>query len=267
MFDGGLDMERNNPWGPGGDTGLALLPDDDTPDLVLPPADGEIPAGLDEMVPGPVLGVILSSLDRSRLSGRDLVTVLKAEAKMTAHYQALSFQSMVEVSNRTVEAWGDYPETAETASDEIRAALALTRRSADIEMGLAHALRTDHPRVWEALSSGLVDLRRARVIVDEVTGLGPGQADDIVSQVIDTASTLTTGELRGLLGRLVIDIDPDAAQTRYELSVDDRRVFSEVNPAGTGNLMGLDLPIARAQWPFLPHRVPGLWRIRLFQAG
>jgi hypothetical protein len=228
------------------ETGFAPESDEGAGDLGLPAADGVIPSGLDEIPPGPYLAVILSSLDRSRLSGHDLVVVLRAEARMTAYFQALSYQSMVEVTNRTIEIWGDCSEIAELAPDEIRAALSLTRRSADLEMAFAHALE-ENPRVWEALSVGAIDLRRARVIIDAITGLGDDQASEVVHRVIGQAPSMTTGELRALIGRLVIETDPQAARTRYEETVQDRRVFSEVNPAGTFNLMGLDLDTVRAQ--------------------
>jgi hypothetical protein len=61
---------------------------------------------------------------------------------------------------------------------------------------------------------------------------------------LDKASNQTTGQLRARLQRLVIAVDPDSARKRYEDGVSGRRVVSEHNDSGTGNLLGLDLPAA-----------------------
>jgi hypothetical protein len=212
--------------------------------VVLAPADEVIPPYLDDMTPGPFLGAILSGLDRSRLSGHDLITVLKAETRMVSYFQALAAESMVGAMDRSHVERGAYPETYDQSTDEIRAALHLTRRSADIETAQAHAIRT-HPQVWEALRKGEIDLRRARVIVEGIGHLPPATGSKVVDQVITAAPVLTTGELRARIARLAIDIDPESARSRYEETVEDRRVFSEVNPAGSANLMGLDLDLAR----------------------
>ena len=53
-----------------------------------------------------------------------------------------------------------------------------------------------------------------------------------------------TGQLRAHLRRLIISVDPAAAQERYEDRLDERRVFSEQGEDGTANLHGLNLPPA-----------------------
>ncbi len=55
---------------------------------------------------------------------------------------------------------------------------------------------------------------------------------------------MTTGQLRAHLQRLIITIDPAAAQERYEEKLEERRVFSEQGEDGTANLHGLNLPPA-----------------------
>ncbi len=51
---------------------------------------------------------------------------------------------------------------------------------------------------------------------------------------------LTTGQLRAHLQRLIISIDPAAAQQRYEQKLEERRVFTEQAEDGTANLIGLE---------------------------
>jgi len=58
------------------------------------------------------------------------------------------------------------------------------------------------------------------------------------------APSLTTGQLRAHLQRLIITVDPAAAQERYEEKLEERRVFSEQGEDGTASLHGLNLPPA-----------------------
>ena len=41
-----------------------------------------VPAGLDQMTPGPTLGALLASIDVDRVSGHDRVVVLRAQQRM-----------------------------------------------------------------------------------------------------------------------------------------------------------------------------------------
>jgi hypothetical protein len=123
-----------------------------------------IPAGLDEWSPGPYLAAALSSIDRSRLSGYDLVVVMRARARQLSHDQAELLADMVEVSHCADAKFGRLDEAFEYAAHEIRAALTLTRQAAESELDLATDLRERLPQVWDALHAGTIDVRKARVI-------------------------------------------------------------------------------------------------------
>ena len=58
-----------------------------------------IPAGLDEMMPGPFLAMILGATDVSRLTGSDVVTVLRAQKRQTNHHEAGTYSAMAEVAH------------------------------------------------------------------------------------------------------------------------------------------------------------------------
>lgn len=45
-----------------------------------------LPAGLDEMEPGPELAAVLDDIDVDEVSPYDRITVLQAHARMEAHY-------------------------------------------------------------------------------------------------------------------------------------------------------------------------------------
>jgi hypothetical protein len=98
-----------------------------------------IPPRLNEMAPGPVLGVFLSGVDPERLSGYDRVVVLRARQRMASHYAALVYTDMVSVTHAYDSEFPDWPheEIEASAAAEIRSALHLTRHTADTELSFA----------------------------------------------------------------------------------------------------------------------------------
>lgn len=127
-------------------------------------SDGHIPDRLDQMAPGPVLAAYLSSVDVSTLSGHDRVVVLRAHQRMVAHYQAKLYDDMVSVRDVFREMGDDSEDAAAMAASEIRCALHLTRRSADVELSFALDLAQRLPKVLRMLADGVIDYRRARTI-------------------------------------------------------------------------------------------------------
>ena len=132
--------------------------------------DGQqgLPPGFDEMGPGLFLSIMLESVDPTRLNGHDAVRVLEAEARQVAYYEARRLLAMTEVAFSPPGGPNDGIERSdqglEFASDEIGAALHLTRRAADSELGFALSLRQRLPGVWKALHTGTIDVRWAKVI-------------------------------------------------------------------------------------------------------
>jgi hypothetical protein len=214
--------------------------------------DDGLPADLETIPPGLLLAVILSSVDRDRLSGFDRVSLLKARARLRSWIDAELYADIEAMSGSVAEELDDLwegaspdPEIVENATaSEVQAALSLTRRSADIHVELAFLLCVRLPRVWEALHEGLIDLPRARILSDLTSPLPRELAREVTETALVRAPSMTTGQLRAHLGRLIITVDPAAAQERYEDRLEDRRVFSEQGEDGTANLMGLNLPPA-----------------------
>jgi hypothetical protein len=193
-----------------------------------------IPPGLDEMEPGPVLAGYLASIDVASVSGHDRVVVLRAHKKMASHYEAQVYRDMAAVADAFVEEGEAEPGFApEAAAAEVRAALALTARAADVEMAFAVMLRSRLPRVSEMLMSGDIDVRRARTIDFVTSHVSDAVARAAVDRVAHAASSLTTGQLRARLQKLCIAMDPEDARRRYESAVELRRVTTEVTPDGT----------------------------------
>lgn len=203
-----------------------------------------IPPGLGEMSPGPVLAAFLSSIDVTKVSGFDQVVVLRAYDRQASHDAARRYEVMAAV-NTTMLTFDGYPndpqDAGEAASAEIRAALHLTRYAADGEMQFALSLESRLPRLLDMLVSGVVDVKRARVIERATVHLSDVAAQAVVDEVADEAPVLTTGELRARVATLCVAVDPDDAETRYETAVAERRVVVEASGSGTANLYALDL--------------------------
>ncbi len=192
--------------------------------------------------PGAQLALLLSSVDMDRLTGHELIVMLRAVRRMVSHYEALAFGVMAALRDRMAaeEDLAEFPELA--ASAEIRAALRLTRRAADRDLSMALELQDRLPQVGEALAAGEVDLPRAWVMLRGTEHLRLEEARAVVDLVIADAARLTTGQLHSRIRRLCLEADPDGAESVYQRAVEGRRLVAEATPEGTGNLLGLDLP-------------------------
>ena len=206
-----------------------------------------LPDGFENMPPGLFLGVMLSMVDRSELSGHDLVVVLEAQQRMVSHYQALLSQTMVSIGAVYEDMFdGDIELAYDATSAEIGSALTLTRRAADTQLDLAYTLAYRLPVVWKTLLAGRIDVRRAKTIADATIHLSADTARAVVDQVIGDAPGLTTGQLGARIRKLAITADPGEAQDRYEHAVDNRHVVLTATDQGTANLAAYDVPPDRA---------------------
>ena len=202
---------------------------------------------LEEVEPGLELAGWLMAYSDVRMSGYDRIVVLRAHQRMASHYAAQVLRDMAEVSAAFVAEDGVNVQSAdEYAAAEIRAALRLTRRSADAELSFALDLQRRLPQVVESLDLGNIDVRRAKVFDRNTVDLPIATARTIVEAVLQDAPNLTTGQLGARLERLRMEVQPDEAQERYEHAVSERRVVMESTPAGTANLYAFDLPPDRA---------------------
>jgi len=202
---------------------------------------------LEDVEPGLELAGWLMAYSDVPISGYDRIAVLRAHQRMASHYAAQVLRDMAEVSAAFVAEDGVNVQSAdEYAAAEIRAALRLTRRSADAELSFALDLQRRLPQVFESLASGHIDVRRAKVFDRYTIDLPITTARTIVDAVLPDAPNLTTGQLGARLDRLRMEIEPDEAQERYQHAVNDRRVMMEPTPSGTANLYAFDLPPDRA---------------------
>lgn len=204
---------------------------------------------LASLPPGVFLAAMVEWTDRADLCGHDLVYLMQARMRLISHLQAELYRDMTELGYCPPSGPGDPPDRIgqfdQYTAEEVRAALVWTRRAAESTVGYAWQITEQYPRVGEALYEGLIDLSRARVIVDGVGGLGQEEAELVVERVLEDAPRLTTGQIRARIRRLVADADPDAAKKRYEAGLGDRRVSSQPRPEGTAELVGENLETDR----------------------
>ncbi len=201
----------------------------------------------DHLPPGPVLAGLAG--DRwtdglERLSDDQLIGVLRAARRLASWAAAMEIDATRDVLRRRIaeEDAGDAG-AALHADAEIAAALTLTTWAAGKLLGLAAALDR-LPATRAALAAGEVNVPRATVIADELTGLTDAHAAAVEQAIIVNAPGQTTGELRRAVRRAVLTADPTAARKRKEEALREARVERWTEPAGTAALAGRDLPPA-----------------------
>ena len=201
----------------------------------------------DNLPPGPVLARFAADAWDSglaRLSDDELIGVLRAARRLTSWATALELATAGDLWRRRVaeEDAGDTGAAAHVGA-EIAAALTLTNRAGDRVLDLALALRR-LPATSQALAAGDIDVPRAIVIANEVTGLTDEHAAAVEQAVIGAAPGQTTGQLSRATRRAVIAADPTAARRRKEQALREARVERWDEHSGTAALAGRDLPPA-----------------------
>ena len=206
---------------------------------------------LESLPVGPFLSVLLDSLDRSRLNGFDLVRAMQARERLVSHFQAASVADVHEIAHAAPGTADSDPGRLDApsgfAADELRPALRITRRAAELRLSVAFDLCERLPRVWEMLSSGLIDLAKARVIANGTAHLEWEEARVVAETVSERAPRLTAGQLAAWIRRLCVESDPEKAKKRREQAFEDRRLVIEPTVDGTAHLHMYDMDLADAR--------------------
>lgn len=203
-----------------------------------------IPDWLDELPAGPVLAEALEALDLGRVSSSDRVVLLRARRRLISHHEAAFNRDITAISVAYEDP--DPAFTRDATSAEVRAGLRMTRRGADALVDRAMDLERRLPALLGALETGCIDMARVRVIADRTSHLPTAHARLVCDAALDTALRSTTGQLRGRIDRLCLELDPDGARKRENRAVAERAVTSDLTSDGTVNLTGWNLPADRA---------------------
>jgi hypothetical protein len=208
---------------------------------------------LDVLAPGvPLAGFAEDA--HAALAGVDddaLIGVLRGWQRVASWATARKLAAVAELARRRPAdrtppaAAGGFPaELSEFVADEVAAALTLTVRSAEAEVGLALDLAVRLPGTGAALAAGLLDLTRVKIITSGTVTLTDAHAAAVEARVLPGAPAMTAGRLQRAVRDAVLAADPDGARKQREESLTDARVEAWLDPAGTANLAGRNLPAA-----------------------
>ena len=203
---------------------------------------------LDLMAPGAALAAAAdaaAAAGLAALNDDELIGLLCAARRLTSWAASLELRAVSGLAGRRAAHAAATRDSrqADHVADEVAAALTLTCRSADRLLHLAAAL-TRLPAAAAALAAGRIDMPKAIAFTDELSGLGDVAAAAVAAVTAPDAAALTTSELRRLLRRTVLAIDPDAARKRREKAQKNARVECWADASGTWSLAGRDLPPA-----------------------
>ena len=203
------------------------------------------------------------------LDDDDLVSVIRFWERAASLAAAGQLAAIAELARRRPRSYADggpaghvdagdplVPEISEFAVDEVAAALRLSRVAAGARLHVAVEL-TRLPAVAAALADGVLDLPKARAVVDVVATLDTPTAVAVADHALPRAGRQTTGQLRASLSRAATAADPAAAEKRHERAVAGRQVTLEPSRDGMAELRAL-LPADAAVAVY--QRIDGLAR-------
>jgi hypothetical protein len=211
----------------------------------------EVIEALAELPPGPQLAAALADIDVAQVPNNELLPLLTAQSRQSAHESARLLAVIAEVgrANPTFDDNAidrlDHP--FRHAADEVRAALSWSRRAAEGECAFAEQVVHHLPVVHAAFLVGEIDRPKVRVFADHLSGLTETQVATICAAVVPLAGRLTPGQLVVRLRRLVAAIDPRHYERRYRKALRDRTVCAWLDEDGTAVLSARGLSPAQAE--------------------
>jgi hypothetical protein len=180
-----------------------------------------------------------------------LPELLAAQSRQSAHEAARMLGVLAEVgrARRTFDDAAvdrlDHPYLH--SADEVRAALAWSRRAADAETDFAEQVVFELPAVHAAFLAGEIDRPKVRVFARHLSGLTPAQITVVCARLVPVAGRLTPGQLAVRLRRMIAGIDPTHYERRYRKALRDRSVCAWLDDTGAAVLSARGLTRAQAQ--------------------
>ena len=148
-------------------------------------------AALADIPAGPQLAAALARINAARVPNNHLLALLAAEARQAAHGAARLLGVIAEIGRATPTfddgAVDRLDRPVPHAADEVRAALAWSRRAADRECDLAEQVVHDLPQVYAAFLAGDIDRSKVRVFADHLAGLTQAQIATVCEALLPVA--------------------------------------------------------------------------------
>jgi hypothetical protein len=270
--------------GPAEEPGRPPLPDEewDGPEqglFVCLPAEELTLAGFaedgraDTMGPGPLLATVVDAVtgdDAKGLSGLSddqLAGIISAAQRLESRVAWTRLAALAEFAGRRpasrdkgVRATGapaPGPDGISVfAADEIACELHLTWQSAAGELSYAKAVTERLPRTFAALAAGRIHPVHLRIIEDETRVLSAADAARADEVLAETAPGHTFGEVRYAAHRLVLKLDPEAAQRRKEAARRETHVRPFREASGNAGMVAREMPSDEvlASWQHVEQR-------------
>ena len=226
----------------------------------------------DTMEPGPLLATVVDAVtgdDAQGLTGLSddqLTGIISAtqrlESRVTwtrlaalAEYAARRPASRDKGDRRTGAPAG--PEGISVfAADELARDLHSTWQSTADQMAYAKAVSERLPRTFAALGAGRIHPVHLRIIEDETSVLSVADAARADEILAETAPGRTFGEVRYAAHRLVLKLDPEAAQRRKEAARRETHVRPFRESSGNAGMVGREMPSDEvlASWQHVEQR-------------
>ncbi|WP_083421465.1 HNH endonuclease signature motif containing protein [Jiangella alkaliphila] len=200
------------------------------------PAAAVFPPDADELPPGPELAAMVARFDPAHAEAGDLLEVAAALGRLEAWTEGLQAAVSAALASRAEMRPDQTGYRSANPVTNTAVAVAgrrhLTARQAENLVGHSLQLVEDFPDTHACLSAGLIDLRRARVITDELGGQDPAVRERVEAAVLPKAPHLDSVALRALIKRLLHELAPVETAERHRRARDRRYVA--VTPASDG---------------------------------
>ncbi len=210
------------------------------------------------MPPDPLLATIIDvtagpdGSGMAGLTGDQLIGVIAGSRRLESRAAWYTLAAVAEFTARS-----DREElVGEFAADELACELHLTTQSAAGLMDYARAVTTRLPRCFAALGAGLLYPVHLRIIEEETRILADEDAAKADTALSQGAGSLTYGKLRAAVHRLVLELDPEAAERRKEAARRDAHVRPFRESSGNAGMEARELPSAEvlASWQHIEQR-------------
>jgi hypothetical protein len=142
------------------------------------------------------------------------------------------------------------------AADELARELHSTWQSTAGQMAYAKAVTERLPRTFAALGAGRIHPVHLQIIEDETSVLSAADAARADEILAETAQGRTFGEVRSAAHRLILKLDPEAAQRRKEAAKRETQVRPFREASGNAGMIGREMPSDEvlASWQHVEQR-------------
>ena len=200
--------------------------------------------------PGPALACMLAQRVPGAASDWELPGIASSYRRLAAWAQAAELAAVAEIAARSAAANprigaandGRPRWLPPEAAAQVALAMQMSQPGASDWVDLAIQMRWRLPSTGEALSTGTIDLARARIIAEGTAVLPDEHATAVEERVLAGAADKTTGQLRGAVRRAVLAVDPEGAEERRKDTERRAKISLYPDEQGTATLTGSCLP-------------------------